>query len=311
MNPQRVFPLLVVVSKEMIERAAKKQVEQRQSGSFNVELESPIEVEPVLPGCYLYPPKASARLGSEELALTFYVVPHVYGEVTGARVSIRQDHAELATIDLDIRVVRKTWAVCFGALTVGLPFVSALARHSNVDVAGSTASLKSLLTPGSLVQNLPILGLVGILAVITLLLYWFSRARQQDAFWDITPITVTEKLKQIAAELEKHSDRAGDDLMYLLEAHPGNQLAWLLFADWHFRRGNWREAVDGYDKAFRLGSTEPRHYCQATRAALSLQEVSKALHMLYRAKANLSPEEMAKPAFTDLWTETRRAEVPA
>ncbi|MBP3958050.1 hypothetical protein J8F10_22570 [Gemmata sp. G18] len=55
MNPDRMFPLLVILSEEEIAEIVKEKVKQAVSETFSVEEGSVVEVEPVLPGCDCYP----------------------------------------------------------------------------------------------------------------------------------------------------------------------------------------------------------------------------------------------------------------
>ena len=228
---------VVVISRQMIEQGRRAGAAQQTSGPFKVALGSAIEIEPVLPGCYCYPPRATARLGNDDRTLTFHVVPHVLGEVTGACIRVRQDHYELATIDLDIKVVQRTWVLLTGALTVGLPLITALARHFRFDV-GSQSQDYLLVGMSAVVNYVPPYALMGGLAVLTLLAYWLTRASRTDTFFDVTPIGPDEKLKQISARLDSDPGAAVDDLVYLLKAHPEHVGAQLVFADCHFRLGN-------------------------------------------------------------------------
>jgi hypothetical protein len=134
MNPERVYPLLVVISKEAIKKVQKKGTEQLSSGPFKVDVESPVEIEPLVPGCHCYPPRITARLGQGDLAATFRIVPHMLGTVEGAFVSIRQDHACLAEIPLQMKVVKRGWVVLSGAMTFLLPALSSFLKHFGVDL---------------------------------------------------------------------------------------------------------------------------------------------------------------------------------
>jgi hypothetical protein len=112
MNPERVYPLLVLVTKHRVEEIREKDTEQRSSSPFQVDDDTPVEIEPVLPGCDCYPPKLVARLGTGDLAASFCLVPRVLGAVDGASVTIRQDHNVLAEIPLDVKVVRRIGRSC-------------------------------------------------------------------------------------------------------------------------------------------------------------------------------------------------------
>src|SRR5205823_7692293 len=50
MNPQRVYPLLVILSKQELQEIRKKHVKQAASGPLRVAKKQPLEIEPLLPG---------------------------------------------------------------------------------------------------------------------------------------------------------------------------------------------------------------------------------------------------------------------
>ena len=83
-NPERMVPLLVVLSKKEILEVVKQNIAQGKSEHFQVALGSLVEVEPILPGCSCYPPKEHLLIREEEVQTTFWVVPHVLGRVMQA-----------------------------------------------------------------------------------------------------------------------------------------------------------------------------------------------------------------------------------
>src|SRR5262249_11471020 len=101
MNPQRTFPLLVILSRHEIEQVVKRGVRQAQSKAFTVDEGSLVEIEPVLPGCSCYPPREQVRVGGGEVSVTFWVVPQVMGRVMQARVVVRQQGEVLAEVPLE------------------------------------------------------------------------------------------------------------------------------------------------------------------------------------------------------------------
>jgi hypothetical protein len=88
MNPDRMFPMLVVLSAHEVAEVVKKHVKQATSEAFKVEDHTQVEVEPVLPGCDVYPPRHSLDAGdgtTDVSTETFWIVPRVLGRVQGAR----------------------------------------------------------------------------------------------------------------------------------------------------------------------------------------------------------------------------------
>src|SRR5205823_3257744 len=107
MNPDRMFPLLVILSAKEIEEVVKAKVKQAVSESFKVEEGSHIEIEPVLPGCDVYPPRHTLEVDDKDtITESFWIVPRVRGRVHGARVLIRQGERVLAEVKLDVKVAK-------------------------------------------------------------------------------------------------------------------------------------------------------------------------------------------------------------
>src|SRR5262249_3359266 len=123
MNPERTFPLLVILSRHEVEAVVKRNVSQAQSQAFTVNEGTLVEIEPVLPGCACYPPRERVRIGGGEVSVTFWVVPQVMGRVMQARVVVRQEGDVLAEVPLEMRVVKQSATRLMGALSLVLPFV--------------------------------------------------------------------------------------------------------------------------------------------------------------------------------------------
>jgi TatA/E family protein of Tat protein translocase len=222
MNPERVYPLLVLITRDLVQKVHKKHTDQRTSGPFTLDSDTPVEIEPVLPGCDCYPPRMVTRLGDGDLTLNFRVVPRVLGKVDGAVVSIRQDHALLAEIELDVKVVKQTWLKVSGVATFLLPGLSAVMKHFGLDFESQKDSDYSLyLAIARLVfdQFSPYV-LTALLGVATALLWWLTRPRTRDVFWDIEKVGPGAELARIVAAMPANPEQARRDLLELLKAFP-------------------------------------------------------------------------------------------
>ena len=122
------------------------------------------------------------------------------------------------------------------------------------------------------------------LAAITILLYWLTRPRTKDVFWDIETIGPREKLQRISEEAQSDPVKASDSLLALLQAYPDFQPARLYYSAWHYQQKNHQEALDGYETAFELGTANPIDYLRASLAAAKLGQVRKALLILHSAE---------------------------
>jgi hypothetical protein len=186
MNPERVFPLLVMLTREEVERVVKRHVEQTATGPLKLATDVPLEIEPVLPGCACHPPKITTRLEAKDQVFTFHVVPHVLGEVTGARVVIRQDHVPVAEIELELKVVQRTLVILSGLSTFVLPAASAAMRHFGLDFTPKDGSNPYLAVLNFLFGEIAPVTLTAALAVVTGALWWFTRPKGRDVFFDVS-----------------------------------------------------------------------------------------------------------------------------
>jgi hypothetical protein len=193
MNPERVFPLLVMLTRQEVEKVVKRHVEQTATGPLTLAADVPLEIEPVLPGCMCYPPKVVTRLGSADDVFTFHVVPHVLGSVTGARVFIRQDHTTLAEIKLDIRVVQRTIVLVSALSALFLPTASAVLNHFGIDFTPKDGSNPYLAAMNFVFKQVRPELMMAALTALTGVLFWFTRPNGRDVFWDINTKPPGEK----------------------------------------------------------------------------------------------------------------------
>jgi hypothetical protein len=187
MSPERMFPLLVVISRKAILEVVKRHVVQKQSQKFKVELGSEVEVEPILPGCDCFPPRETVKIGKAESTARFWVVPRVLGEVMHARVVVRQNGVVLAEVPLEMCVVKQTLTLFVGALNFCVPFVSMLLKQSQLSLAGDGGTGLVAALAGWMLLVLSPEVLAGVLLAATVGLYFWLRPRQRDVFWDIQP----------------------------------------------------------------------------------------------------------------------------
>jgi hypothetical protein len=294
MNPEKTFPLLVIISKKKILEVVQRGVRQKTSQRFQVAEGSVVEVEPVLPGCTCYPPREQLRIGSGEATAKFWVVPHVLGEVMQARVVVRQDGDVLAEVPLEIRVVKQTLTLLMAALTCLLPLAATMLQHFGIDLRsrledGLYSRLAGLLL-GSISPDLLGLLLLG----TTVGLYLWLRPRKRDVFWDITAVGPEEH-----AELARRAFAAGEDgkgrelLRDALTEHPQSQAAWLLAADRLYQRRDFQNALTLYRKALAMGRAPAAAYMRASLAAGQLDRNAQALAILKEAVGRLPRAEIS------------------
>jgi|GEM_PF-4637375 len=188
MNPQRSYPLLVILSADEIREIVKRRVKQTTSETFTVDTSTGIEIEPVLPGCQCYPLKETVSAASTEpVTATFWIVPQVFGRVQGAKVIVRQQGQVLTEIPLEAKVVEKTLAYIIAGLSFVMPYVTEAAKANRVDFASQKSEgfpvyrMAMNWVADYLQPEWVGLGLLLLAGVV----YWSMRARRRDVFWDV------------------------------------------------------------------------------------------------------------------------------
>jgi hypothetical protein len=272
MSPQRLFPLLVVISRKDLLRVAKQGVSQGHSRPFEADATSPVDVEPVLPGCDCYPPRGQLDVGRPEASTTFWVVPRVLGKVVHARVVLRQGGSVLAEVPLDIRVAQQTASVLCGGFSLVLPVALMLLKHFRLDFESQLQdgfSVYAALAAWALRSVTPeVLG--GLLLAAALALYLWLRPRPRDVFWDID--TAPEGREEPARPPEQTG--AGRE----------EQARRFARADEAFKDRQYREAARLYQRGLERGVAPPAVYFRAALAAHFCGETGVALATLEAAQ---------------------------
>jgi hypothetical protein len=189
MNPQRMFPLLVALSRSELQAIVQNKVAQAQSRGFEVDPGAVVEIEPILPGCSCYPAQAEITVGKGIDNLTFWVVPHVLGRIMDARVVVRQQGRSLAEVPLEIKVTRQTIALLLSCLSLLLPLLLMVMRHFRLDFESQLAEGFGLYAQlgNWLLRSLSPELLSAALLLAAGAAYLWLRPRRRDVFWDLAP----------------------------------------------------------------------------------------------------------------------------
>jgi hypothetical protein len=305
MNPERAHPLLITITKKMVEKVVKANTNQKSTGPVKVNLAEAVEIEPIIPGCACFPPKITTWLDRKDFVATFYVVPQVLGTIEGAVVLIRQNHVPIAEIRIDGKVVKRTWVVLSGFATICLPFVSAVAKHYQVDFNsqigdGFNLYLTIIQAVLASLAYVPPWSLLVAFFFLTMLLYWFSRARTKDVFFEVKTVGPQRELARISKLAQSDPDTAAQELLELLRIYPNYQPAHIFYAEWHYKWKSYEHAVDGYEEAFKLKSARAIDYLRASLAASHLGNVEKALEILQLAETLLPDESIPGVMFFNM-----------
>jgi hypothetical protein len=293
MNPEKMFPLLVILSQHKILEVAQRGVAQSGSKRFKVTPGSVVEVEPILPGCTCYPPREQLRIVPGEAQARFWVVPHVMGQVMQARVVLRQQGGVLAEVPLEMRVVKQTATVVMAALACLLPMLAAMLQNAGIDLQGALKDgVYSRLTGLLLGSFSPDL-LALLLLLVTGGLYLWLRPRKRDLFWDVVPAS-PEKMLDLAEEAYEAGDeaRGAEWVKQALAEQPESQATLLFWAERHYRKQHYRDALALYRKALALGKAPAAAYSRAALAASQLDKNGLALSILTEATEKLQRTEV-------------------
>lgn len=292
MNPRKMFPLRVILSRRAIQKVVKKAVAQVSSAGFEVAMGSVIEVEPILAGCACYPPVDTVRVQPGEVEAVFWVVPQVLGQIMHARVVLRQDQQELAVIPLSIKVVNQTLTVIIGALGFLMPVANVLLKHFGIDLQAHQSGIVAKLMDWLFASMSPeLLALPFLLGAVGM--YLWMRPRARDVFWDLDAQGPAEQLEQARQAFKSDEpDAALEILADLRERFRRYQPAWLLAGEIHYHQKEFDKALECYEQGLALGKGKGPHYSRAALAASRTGDNVQAYAILKQALDCLAPTEV-------------------
>lgn len=294
MRPERVYPLLVIITSQFVETVRKSGTDQRSSEEFTVRTDAPIEIEPILPGCDCYPPRITALLESDDATFSFRVVPSAVGRLEGASIIVRQGYVKLASVDLDVRVIPHTHALVSGFMTFALPAASTVMQRLGLDFAPHPdQGFNAYLSVAHLLFDcLTPLWLTACLGGVTTAIWWLGRPRVRDVFYDVETITPDEKLQRLRIELTNGVPGAQKELERFVGMYPANFPARLMKARHEVRADRTSAALEDYLEAFALGTAATADYEAAYRLSRKEGTPADVLQVLERAYAALGRNSM-------------------
>ncbi len=184
MYPNRLYRLLVVLSGEEVRKLLRNEVGQATSEGFTVRVQEPIEVEPLLPGCTVYPPRREVIVSGEEpVEARFQILAHTQGGCLEEPVVVlRQAGRELARVLLKVRVGKPTLAFGLAAASVVVPVLLKylkldLDAQAGANFNGYWQLLQTILALPWWTWTTPLLLAAGVAA-------WWCWPRE-DVFWNV------------------------------------------------------------------------------------------------------------------------------
>lgn len=293
MNPLRMYPLMVVISRKTIREIEKKNVTQKRSQDFEVALDSVVEIEPILPGCQCYPPKEQLTIGRGEVSVRFHVVPHVLGNVDEARVVVRQNGQTLAQVPLEARVMQQSLTLLMGALSLVLPFGLMVLKNLHLDFESQVAEDFSLYAQLGhwLVQSVRPETMTLVLLGVTLGAYLWLRPRQRDVFWDLQTVPRSGALAE--EDVMPHRVQAPERRSAARSTESNeHQAALLLTAEQLYSRQEYGPALQHFRSALVLGKAKLNHYHHASLCAYHVNDKETALSFLKDMEAKFPAQEV-------------------
>jgi hypothetical protein len=212
MNPQRMFPLNVVLAQGRLrevlrpgqaQAAAKEQLVVTKDDPF-------IRIRPVLPGCTVYPDEQVVDATPEKVEVRFQVVPQMLGKVEDARIEFYQHHRLLTKIELPMVVSKQTLAVVFASLGLAWPVLGTVVKSVAGDAAGEPKDFLMRGLTWALAQPHALEIGLGLGAIAAALWWWWNRPSESSAVTgldDLQPMTVPELLQAAHTALAR-GDRA-------------------------------------------------------------------------------------------------------
>jgi len=198
MNPNKNFPLLVMLTKPEIKIAAPTERKVQQTvGKERLEVKAAqpfVEIVPRFPGCFCVPDRARVDVTPEKVEVPFWITPHAVGNLQDAKVEVWYEGKLLDTIACPAKVKKPTLAmvaallggiapVFFGAFEVATGTsaqeqVGESFRYGIPELAQSAGGLQNL----GLYAGAALLGLAAVG-------WFFARPRRKqnpsESFFDV------------------------------------------------------------------------------------------------------------------------------
>jgi hypothetical protein len=241
MNPERMYPLTVVLSRGRVQEVRVEGVGQAVSAEqLVVSASHPfVVVRPVLPGIECYPAQQTVDVTPDLVTVRFRVVARMLGKVEDGRIELYARDRLLSEVPLDVKVVRQTVAVVVSVAGLVWPLLGTAAQHLGMEVKDSQDLLARGLQAFLALPHAIEMGF-AVLLLVALLFYWWNRPRLAGKDTDVLAVRPMSLAELLAAGR--------------LEA----------------ARKQWAEAASFFEDAVNVdpGSTEARAELEAVRAYL-------------------------------------------
>jgi hypothetical protein len=254
MNPERIFPLTVVLAKARIAVARVQDVSHAVSAEMLVIPEtSPIVlVRPVLAGCQCFPPEQRIDVTNDPATARFRVLPQLVGPVEDARIELYSGDRLLSQIPLQIDVCKQTVAQVCSAAAVAWPFLSG-------KMGGDTSALTAMASDLMATPMVPEMGLtaLGIAAVWSYLANRPQEAGQETDVLAVRPLSAGELIADGRKALAEGKWTSAAGLFEdAVNVEPDNATARAGLIEARRRAGSLEVALEAADEAVGRGAAD-------------------------------------------------------
>jgi Flp pilus assembly protein TadD len=276
MNPHRLYPLLIVLSRQQVQEIREWTIASAQEQGLQLSADALMDVEPVLPGCTCYPPRQQIPVDAEIVQARFQVMPGATGTLNDARIILRQEGQVVAEVGLDI-TVRPLWpVVVLGLVLLGAACALYLLPKYTETPSGAEGTGFFGLTQALFALQLAVLfGLVGGIAALG----WAGVRIGMVANVEVAPSLRSRFRRAVQAFQSGRSEEGLTQLQTLLQEHPGCRAGWLYAGHWYFQNRRYEEAHRHFTNGL-VGPADARLYAEGASAAARLGRHDQALGWL-------------------------------
>lgn len=294
MNPEKVFPLVVLFSDTLFKFPKNELFDQKSSEELTINNKTPVEIEPIIPGCLFFPQRQSVFV-SKNTHVAFYLVPLVVGDLKGAVIEIRQGQINLSSIQLDIQVTKRTFALAMAYAAFVMPAFSIGLKFLNLDFDSQKSS--EYQDYQKIIKFffvwLPPWLLFVFFGIIFLVFWFLTKPEQQEEFWTLNHLDPKKLYKEMRLAFARNFDEGWDLLEKLISSYPKYFKGHATYANLHYEASNYREALKGFQKAIELGDASPTTYYLASLCASKIGHNQEACDILCNAKSKLADKKFS------------------
>jgi signal recognition particle receptor subunit beta len=198
MYPMENYPLSVILSKKKIREVVIQRVAQATSQArLTIRADNPIlHIRLIIPGCMIQPAEQDLDVTPHIAEARFWITPMVLGNIEDAHVELTYEGRVIDVIPIPLKITKQTLAKLSAVGGVASPALKPVMSSSYG--AGLQAKATGYYAPKVLAFLLSTNGaytVVGALAFITLVLYWWKRPKSAEPIESFFDFEVEDEKK--------------------------------------------------------------------------------------------------------------------